>query len=75
MKTYAIALLLASVSAACEDDNTKKNDLILQAMTTQHNTAVALKTATVTQYETDLKTEVDNVADKKVLLAAAEKAG
>lgn len=75
MKTYVIAALFASAQAACTDDNTSKMDVIYTAMTSHHNTALAKKTADITQYETDLNAKLLLVTNAQTALDEAKKAG
>jgi hypothetical protein len=59
----------------CSDENTKKNNIILNAMNAAHATVLAKKTADVTTYETDLKALTDDVAAKQIVVDTAIKDG
>jgi hypothetical protein len=59
----------------CSDDMTKREDIILTAMTNHHNTALAKKTADVETYETDLNTKKLAITTAKEAVDTAKIAG
>lgn len=59
----------------CSNDNTKKNEIILTAMTNHHNDALAKRTADILQYEKDIVDNMETIKTKETELADLTKKG